>query len=318
MRILVIGGAGFAGADFVRLVAADHPDDEIVVVDSAVPAGLRSDTAGGRVRFVVAALNDMAAMAPVMAGCGAVVNFSGAGRGTAARHLAGLEALLELAVASRVARFHQVSRAEVFGALSLDHPAPDEETPYAPATPAAAATAAADHLVRAYGQSFGLAVSVTIASPLYGPGQAAADGVGQAVACALDGVRVPVAGHGKTRSDHLFVSDHSRAVDTVLRHAQSGTTYCVGAGEEHSPIEVAQTVLAMTGLPEDLIEFIPTAPGVPQGRHTVTSARLADDLYWRPRLGFEEGLEATIGWFRANIAAWRHSARRRPAGLSWG
>jgi dTDP-glucose 4,6-dehydratase len=313
--MLVTGGAGFIGANFVRHVAAEYPGYELVVVDALTYAGHRSTLAGleDRIGFVHADICDAEAMDAAMAGCDVVVHFAAeshvdrsiADPGPFLRtNVFGTETLLRMALGHGVSRFHHISTDEVFGALELDGGRFDEETPYAPRSPYAASKAASDHLVRAYGETYGLPFTITNCSNNYGPYHLPEKAIPLFITNAMAGQPIPLYGDGKSVRDYLYVLDHCRAIDLVLHKAEVGRTYCVGGGAERDGIQLATTILQALGLPDDMISFVADRPGHDR-RYAIDASRINADLGWAPAVTFEEGIEATIRWYRDNEAWWR-------------
>jgi dTDP-glucose 4,6-dehydratase len=326
VRLLVTGGAGFIGANFVHHVVEAHPGYEVTVVDALTYAGHRSSLAGvaDRIVFVEADICDAARMDAVMAGCDTVVHFAAESHvdrsiddpGPFLRtNIIGTETLLRLASRHGVTRFHHVSTDEVFGALDLGGGQFDEASPYAPRSPYAASKAASDHLVRAYGETYGLEFTITNCSNNYGPYHLPEKAIPLFITNALDGKPVPLYGDGKSVRDWLYVTDHCRAIDLVLHESEPGRTYCVGGGAERNGVEVAETILDVLGRPRDLIEFVADRPGHDR-RYAVDSRRIAEDLGWRPSVTFEEGIERTIRWYQEHEDWWR-PLKERTEIITW-
>ena len=327
MRVMVTGGAGFIGANFVHHMVENHPQYEVVVVDAFTYAGHRSSlaTVADRITVVEADICDEAAMDEAVAGCDAVVHFAAESHvdrsiddpGPFLRtNILGTETLLRMARKHRVGRFHHISTDEVFGALELEGGRFDEDTPYAPRSPYAASKAASDHLVRAYGETYGLPFSITNCSNNYGPYHLPEKAIPLFITNALDGKRLPLYGDGRSVRDYLFVTDHCRAIDLVLHHAKEGSTYCVGGGAERDGVQLAHTILEALGLPDDRIEFVADRPGHDR-RYAIDATRLQTDLGWRPSVSFEEGIAATIAWYQEHEDWWR-PIKETTGIITWG
>ncbi|MGH9000741.1 MAG: dTDP-glucose 4,6-dehydratase [Acidimicrobiia bacterium] len=335
LKWLVTGGAGFIGANFVHYLVDEYPDDEIVVVDALTYAGHLTSLAGladspeGRVALVHADIADEAAMDRVMgAGVDVVAHFAAESHvdrsitdpGPFLRtNVVGTEVLLRLAVKHEVGRFHHISTDEVFGALDLDGGAFCETSAYAPRSPYAASKAAADHLVRAYGQTYGLPYSITNCSNNYGPYHLPEKAVPLFITNVLDGKRMPLYGDGRSVRDWLFVTDHCRAVDLVVRRGQPGVTYCVGGGAELDGIEVATAIADAAGVggePGEWMEFVADRPGHDR-RYAIDATRIRTELGWAPGVDFAEGIARTVDWYRAHEAWWR-PIKDRTAIITWG
>jgi dTDP-glucose 4,6-dehydratase len=315
VKLLITGGAGFIGANFVHHIVESRPDYDIVVVDAFTYAGHRSSLApvAEQITVVEADICDEGAMDETMAGCDVVVHFAAESHvdrsiddpGPFLRtNILGTETLLRLARKHRVGRFHHISTDEVFGALTLDGGLFNEDTPYSPRSPYAASKAASDHLVRAYGDTYGLPFTITNCSNNYGPYHLPEKAIPLFITNALDGKTLPLYGDGRSVRDYLYVTDHCRAIDLVLQTGKEGRTYCVGGGAERDGVTLAETILDLLGLPHDRIEFVSDRPGHDR-RYAIDATRIRDELGWEPSVTFEEGIAATIAWYQANEDWWR-------------
>jgi dTDP-glucose 4,6-dehydratase len=327
VRLLVTGGAGFIGANFVHHVAWAHPDDDIAVVDRLTYAGNLSSLRDvrDRITFVEADIRDVGTMEPLVERADRIVHFAAESHVDRSisdpgpfldTNVMGTEALLRLALSTGLDRFHHVSTDEVFGALGLDDPPFDERSPYDPRSPYSASKAAGDHLVRAYGHTYGLPFTITNCSNNYGPYHLPEKIVPLFITNALADLPLPVYGDGRCVRDYLFVQDHCRAIDLVLHEGEQGSTYCVGGGAERNGVEVAEAVLREAGKPLDLIEFVPDRPGHDR-RYAIDASRLQQDLGWRPEVDFDEGMRRTVAWYRANEWWWRPIKERTDV-IRWG
>ena len=327
MKLLITGGAGFIGANFVHHMLATYDDYEIVVADKLTYAGHWASLASAErcITFAKVDICDAEAMDVLMDGCDAVVHFAAESHvdrsitdpGPFLRtNILGTETLLRLALKHDVGRFHHISTDEVFGALELDGSRFNEETPYAPRSPYAASKAASDHLVRAYGETYGLPFTITNCSNNYGPYHLPEKAIPLFITNALDGKPIPLYGDGKCVRDYLYVADHCRAIDMVLHDGPSGGTYCVGGGAERNGIQLAETILEILGRSPDLIQFVADRPGHDR-RYAVDATKIADDLGWRPSVTFEEGIERTIEWYREHEDWWR-PIKEQTEIITWG
>jgi dTDP-glucose 4,6-dehydratase len=327
VRLLVTGGAGFIGANFVHHVAGAHPDHDIAVVDCLTYAGHVSSLRDvrDRITFVEADIRDLGAMEPLVERADRIVHFAAESHVDRSisdpspfldTNVLGTEALLRLALSKGIERFHHVSTDEVFGALGLDDPPFDERSPYDPRSPYSASKAASDHLVRAYGHTYGLPFTITNCSNNYGPFHLPEKIIPLFITNALAGLPLPVYGDGRSVRDYLFVEDHCRAIDLVLHGAGTGSTYCVGGGAERNGVEVAEAVLREVGASPDLIEFVPDRPGHDR-RYAIDASRLQQDFGWAPEVDFDEGMRRTIAWYRANEWWWRPIKERTDV-IRWG
>jgi dTDP-glucose 4,6-dehydratase len=325
MRILVTGGAGFIGANFVRYWLEAHPDDHVVVLDLLTYAGNRQNLAGleDRVVFVEGDIADAEPSARVLGDeeIDTIVNFAAESHNSLAvldpgrffrTNVLGTQTLLEVARKARVARFHHVSTCEVYGDLPLDSDdAFTEESPYRPRTPYNASKAGADHAVRAYFETYGLPVTITNCANNYGPYQFPEKVIPLFTTNALDDEPLPMYASTENRREWLHVLDHCRAIDVVLRQGRPGETYNVGSRLEASIEELADRILAVLDKPGTLKTIVPDRPGHDR-RYLLDASKIERELGWRPSVDFEVGLEETVRWYTDNRDWWEPLKRRAP------
>ncbi len=329
MRLLVTGGAGFIGSNFVHYWLAEHPDDELVVYDLLTYAGNRENLAAveDRIGFVEGDIGDRELAEATLRehGTQVVVNFAAESHNSLAvvdptrffaTNVLGTQTLLEAARAAGVERFHHVSTCEVYGDLALDTDEVfTEESPYRPRTPYNASKAGADHAVRAYHETYGLPVTITNCSNNYGPYQFPEKVVPLFTTNALDGEPLPMYASTQNKREWLHVLDHCEAIDLVLREGRAGETYNVGSGIEATIEEIADRVLELTGKPASLKTVVPDRPGHDR-RYLLDASKIEKELGWRPSRGFEEGLAETVEWYAANRAWWEPLKKRAPVSES--
>ena len=329
MRLLVTGGAGFIGANFVRYWNDAHPDDDLVVLDALTYAGNLGNLAGieDRVTFVHGDICDPDTATAAMAGAGpgnqvdVVVHFAAESHNSLAildptrffhTNVMGTQTLLEAARQVGVARFHHISTCEVYGDLDLDtDDVFTEDSPYRPRTPYNASKAAADHAVRAYHYTYGLPVTITNCANNYGPYQFPEKVIPLFTTNALDGIPLPLYASTANKREWLHVVDHCRAVEAVLERGRVGETYHVGSGFEASIAEIADVVLSELGLPDTLKTIVPDRPSHDR-RYLLDSSKLRKELGWEPTVGFTEGMSETVAWYRANRSWWEPLRDRAP------
>jgi dTDP-glucose 4,6-dehydratase len=316
MRLLVTGGAGFIGANFVHHVAAARPGWDLVVLDALTYAGDRETLAalGDRVTFVHGDITDAALVDDLVSAADAVVHFAAESHNDnslddpspfVTTNVVGTFTLLE-AVRRRGKRYHHISTDEVFGDLALDDPQRfNESTPYRPSSPYSATKAGSDLLVTAWVRSFGLEATMSNCSNNYGPWQHVEKFIPRQITNILDGVRPKLYGDGLNVRDWLHVDDHCSAVLLVLERGRIGETYLVGASGEASNRQVVEALLVAMGRAPDDYDLVSDRPGHDR-RYAVDSAKLRSELGWEPRYGdFTAGLTATVDWYRANEPWWR-------------
>ena len=309
-HLLVTGGAGFIGSNFVRLLRETRPEVAVTVFDKLTYAGNRSNLAGLDVRFVQGDICDAAAVDGAARDCDAIVNF--AAETHVDRSLLDPYSFIDTdvrgtAVLCEAARKfeHQVlllvSTDEVYGHVAGGRSREDDAL--APRSPYSASKAGGEHVARAYAASFGVPLLITRGSNTYGPNQYPEKLVPVLVTNAIDDMRLPLYNDGSAVRDFLHAIDHCRAIDLVLHEAPVGETYNVGTGVETSGLQVAEAVLEMMGKPRSLIEFVADRPGHDY-RYALDITRITQ-LGWEPSVSFADGLRRTVDWYRANEAWWR-------------
>jgi dTDP-glucose 4,6-dehydratase len=325
MRILVTGGAGFIGSNFVRYWLERHPDDALVVYDALTYAGNRTSLADveDRVAFVEGDIADGELAGSVMRehGIDVVVNFAAESHNSLAvvdpgrffrTNVLGTQALLDAARATGAARFHHVSTCEVYGDLPLESTERfTEDSPYRPRTPYNASKAGADHAVRAYFETYRLPVTITNCSNNYGPFQFPEKVIPLFTTNALDDVSLPLYASTEHKREWLHVLDHCTAIDLVLHEGREGETYNVGSGREATIVEIADRVLELTGKPESLKTIVPDRPGHDR-RYLLDSSKIREELGWEEAYDFESGLADTVRWYADNRDWWQPLKGRAP------
>jgi len=325
MRILVTGGAGFIGSNFVRYWVEHHPKDRVVAYDALTYAGNLPNLAGleDRVGFVHADVRDLGAATSALAAeeIDTVVHFAAESHNSLAvldpglffaTNVLGTQTMLEAARRHGVRRFHHISTCEVYGDLALDSDERfSEESPYRPRTPYNASKAGADHAVRAYSETFGLPVTVTNCCNNYGPYQFPEKVIPLFATRALDDRPLPLYASTENRREWLHVSDHCRAVEAVLERGQEGEIYNVGSGVEASIVEIADMVLGTLDKPSSLKEIVPDRPGHDR-RYLLDSTKIEELLGWRPEVEFVDGLAETVRWYADNRSWWEPLVGRAP------
>jgi dTDP-glucose 4,6-dehydratase len=326
MRILVTGGAGFIGSNFVRFWLDRHPDDHVVVLDLLTYAGNRASLEDVEERFVFVEgdIGDRELAERVLRDeeVDTIVNFAAESHNSLAvvdpgrffrTNVLGTQTLLEAArTTGGIRRFHHISTCEVYGDLPLDTDEVfTEESPYRPRTPYNASKASADHAVRAYSETYGLPVTITNCSNNYGPYQFPEKVIPLFVTNALDDQPLPLYASTQNQREWLHALDHCRAIELVLEKGAEGETYNVGSGVEKSIEEIADAVLELTGKPSDLKTIVPDRPGHDR-RYLLDSSRLRGELAWEPEIDFERGLTETVAWYAEHRDWWEPLKERAP------
>ncbi|MCT1996718.1 dTDP-glucose 4,6-dehydratase [Brachybacterium muris] len=315
-HLLVTGGAGFIGSNFVHHVVATT-DDTVTVLDALTYAGNRASLEGlpeERMRLVVGDIADAAAVDPLVAQADAVVHYAAESHNDNSladpspflrTNLIGTFTLLE-AARRHGTRFHHISTDEVYGDLELDDPQRfTETTAYNPSSPYSATKAGSDMLVRAWVRSFGVQATLSNCSNNYGPRQHVEKFIPRQITNLIDGIRPRLYGAGANVRDWIHADDHSSAVLAILDRGQIGETYLIGADGEKNNKEVVELLLQIMGRDAGDYDHVADRPGHDL-RYAIDSTRLREELGWKPAYGdFEQGLAATVDWYRANEAWWR-------------
>jgi dTDP-glucose 4,6-dehydratase len=325
MRLLVTGGAGFIGSNFVHYWLERHPDDHVVVYDLLTYAGNRASLAPleDRIVFVQGDICDRELAESTLREheVGVVVNFAAESHNSLAvvdptrffrTNVLGTQTLLDASRAAGVERFHHISTCEVYGDLALDtDDVFTEESPYRPRTPYNASKAGADHAVRAYYETFGLPVTITNCSNNYGPLQFPEKVIPLFTTNALDDLPLPMYASTQNKREWLHVVDHCEAIELVLSDGRPGETYNVGSGLEATIEEIADRVLELTGKPSSLKTIVPDRPGHDR-RYLLDATKIREELGWSPARGFDEGLAETVAWYAEHRDWWEPLRARAP------
>ncbi|MCI6376335.1 MAG: dTDP-glucose 4,6-dehydratase [Clostridiales bacterium] len=320
MTILVTGGAGFIGSNFIYYLLKHHPEDRVVCLDKLTYAGNLETLDGAlkepRFRFVRGDIADMEAVDALFAQekPEIVVNFAAETHVDRSvmdpcvfvrTNVMGTQVLLESSRKYGVKRYHQVSTDEVYGDLPLDRPDLffTEETPVHTSSPYSASKAGADLLVLAYARTFGLPVSITRCSNNYGPYHFPEKLIPLMISRALADQPLPVYGKGENVRDWLYVEDHCAAIDLVMRMGREGEVYNVGGHNERTNIDVVRTILKELKKPESLITYVTDRPGHDR-RYAIDPTKIHTELGWLPQTAFEDGIRLTIRWYLDNRGWW--------------
>lgn len=316
MHLLVTGGAGFIGSNFVHQTVRERPDVQVTVLDALTYAGdERSlDPVDGKVVFAKGDIADPDIVDTLVKDVDLVVHFAAESHNDNSLHdpwpfvrtnVIGTYQLLE-AVRRHDVRFHHISTDEVYGDLELDDPAKfTPDTPYNPSSPYSSTKAASDLLVRAWARSFGVRATISNCSNNYGPYQHVEKFIPRQITNVIDGVRPKLYGSGENVRDWIHVEDHNSAVWAIIERGRLGETYLIGADGEENNKTVVEDILEIMGQSADAYDLVSDRPGHDL-RYAIDSTKLRDELGWEPRYpSFRTGLEATVAWYRANEAWWR-------------
>ncbi|MDF9840216.1 MULTISPECIES: dTDP-glucose 4,6-dehydratase [unclassified Paenibacillus] len=316
MKLLVTGGAGFIGSNFVIYMLQQHPDYQIINVDALTYAGnlenLKSVEGNPNYTFVKADITDVAAMdALIGQGVDVVVNFAAESHVDRSilepdvfvkTNVLGTQVLLDAAKKYSVTKFVQVSTDEVYGTLGATGLF-TEETPLTPNSPYSASKAGGDLLVRAYHETFGLPVNITRCSNNYGPYQFPEKLIPLMISRALNDGALPIYGDGLNIRDWLYVEDHCSAIDLVIHNGVIGEVYNIGGNNERTNMHIVKTILEELGKPESLITYVQDRPGHDR-RYGIDPTKITNELGWKPKHTFETGIKETIQWYLNNKEWW--------------
>jgi len=318
MKLLVTGGAGFIGSNFVHHTLARHPEWKVVVLDKLTYAGnlknLEPALQQGRCEFVQMDICDRA-VGETLRGCDAVIHFAAESHVDRSiedaspfltTNIFGTQCLLEAARRFRLPSFIHISTDEVYGSAPAGESF-TEETHLDPRSPYAASKAAADHFVSAYAITYGVSAVVLRCTNNYGPYQFPEKLIPLMIANAREDRPLPIYGDGLQERDWLFVEDYCSAIVLAVEKAKPGAIYNVSAGMPQSNLNVVRTILRYLGKSESLITFVQDRPGHDR-RYAIDSSKIQRELGWSPRVSFEEGIRRTIEWYQANVS-WLDHAR---------
>jgi len=320
MRLLVTGGAGFIGSNFIPYWMKNYPQDQIVNLDSLTYAGnlenIKKVEKNPNYKFIHGNICDLSIVDQAMKDVDMVVHFAAESHVDRSilkpadfviTNVVGTQILLDAAQKNKIKRFHQISTDEVYGSLNLDDKSKfNERTNYNPRSPYSASKASSDHLVRAYHDTFGLPITITNCSNNFGPYQFPEKFIPLAITNILENKKVPIYGDGLYVRDWLYVIDHCRAIDLVLNKGKVGQTYLVGGmTNDISNLEVIKKILKIMGKDESYIEYVKDRPGHDR-RYAVDWSKIQKELGWKPLHNFDEWLEKTVAWYKENENWWKN------------
>ena len=319
MKLLVTGGAGFIGSNFILYWIKKYPDDKIINLDKLTYAGnlenLRSVEKNPNYEFVQGDICDPKLVNSLTEKVDTIVHFAAESHVDRSifdpapfikTNIEGTYVLLESAFKNKVKRFHHISTDEVFGALELNSTTKfNDLSPYNPHSPYSASKASSDHLIRAYFDTYQLPITISNCSNNFGPYQFPEKLIPLAITNIIEGKKVPIYGDGLYVRDWLYVEDHCKAIDLILNKGKIGETYLVGGlTEDVSNLEIIKKILKIMGKDESEIEYVKDRPGHDR-RYAVDWSKINKKLGWKPDYGFDEYLEQTISWYKNNQEWWR-------------
>lgn len=320
MKILITGGAGFIGSNFVHYWAEQHPEDSIIVFDALTYAANKESLASlqNKITFVEGDITNRAAVDAVMSGVDCVVHFAAESHNDRAiadpfiftkTNVIGTHTLLESARQNKVSRFHHISTDEVFGDIPLNEKYKfSETTRYNPRSPYSASKAGSDHVVNAYFETYKLPITISNCTNNFGPYQHPEKLIPRSIIRLLHGQNIPIYGEGNQVRDWLYVKDHCRAIELIIQKGKIGETYCVGGmTEEVTNLQIAQKLIKALSLSEDKIEFVTDRAGH-DVKYAIDWSKINKELGWQPEHDFDTWLTTTVEWYKNNEQWWKDTA----------
>ena len=317
MRILVTGGAGFIGSNFIQYILEKYPTYQVVNFDVLTYAGnlenLASVENNPNYEFIKGDITNSDDVAKAITGVDLVVHFAAESHVDRSvldskdflnTNVLGTLVLLEAAKNNGNIRFHHISTDEVFGHLGPDDEPFTETTAYSPRSPYSASKAASDHLVRSYYYTHGLPITISNCSNNYGPYQFPEKLHALFITNLMESKKVPLYGDGLNVRDWIYVQDHCSAIDKIIHQGRIGETYCVGGNCEKTNIDIAKKLLELLGKDKSSIEYVKDRPGHDR-RYAIDSSKIKNELGWQPATSFAEGMERTVQWYRNNQEWWK-------------
>jgi dTDP-glucose 4,6-dehydratase len=317
MKLLITGGAGFIGSNFIHYWLKNNSSDEIVNLDKLTYAGnldnLKDLEENDNYSFVKGDICDRDLVRSLMKDIDVVVHLaaeSHVDRSIAnsedfvRTNVEGTRVLLDEAKRVGVSRFHHVSTDEVFGALSFKDAPFNESTPYDPRSPYSASKAASDHLVRAYFHTHNLPITISNCSNNYGPYQYPEKLIPLFLTNLIEGKKIPVYGKGANIRDWIHVDDHSRGIEAIIKEGKIGETYLLGGNSEYSNMEITNKIIKLMDVNEEMIEYVKDRAGHDL-RYAIDYSKAKRELKWEPKINLDEGLEDTANWYKENTNWWK-------------
>ena len=329
MKLLITGGTGFIGSNFIHYWLKNHPDDKIINLDKLTYAGnldnLKDVENHPKYQFAQGDICDEDLLNELMSGVDIVVHFAAESHVDRSitgpqifvqTNVVGTQILLDAAWQHEVKRFHHISTDEVYGSLELDSQEKFHELrKYDPHSPYSASKAGADHLVLAYHHTYNLPVTISNCSNNFGPYQYPEKLIPFFVTNLIDDQKVPVYGDGLYVRDWLYVEDHCYAIDLILTKGKPDETYCIGGNAEIPNIELTRKILKLMGKSEKFINYVQDRPGHDR-RYAIDASKIENELDWKPIHNFDEALQKTVVWYQENEWWWRKLCNKKVGRIS--
>lgn len=318
MKLLITGGAGFIGSNFIHYILKKYPSYEVVNLDDLTYAGskdnLKEIENNPRYTFVHGSICNKALVNTLMKDIDIVVNFAAESHVDRSienpdtfimTNIVGTFTLLDSALRNNKKRFHHISTDEVYGQLSPNDPPFSEKTRYDPRSPYSASKASSDHLVSSYFHTYGLPVTISNCSNNYGPYHFPEKLIPLAITNLLTNKKIPVYGDGLQIRDWLYVEDHCKAIDLIIHKGVLGETYCIGGASEYTNKDLLRMILKIMKKDESSFEYVTDRLGHDR-RYAIDFSKIKNDLGWEPEVAIEEGLEKTVQWYIDNKIWWEN------------
>lgn len=315
-KILVTGGCGFIGSNFIQYWLKKYPDDKIINLDVLTYAGnlenLKAVEANENYEFIKGDICDVDLVNDLAKDIDLIIHFAAeshvdrsimASSDFVKTNVEGTRVLLD-AAKGRGIRFHHISTDEVFGALGVNDPSFNEKTPYDPRSPYSASKAAADHLVRAYFHTHKLPITISNCTNNYGPYQFPEKIIPLFITNLLENKKIPVYSKGENIRDWIHVDDHNKGVEAVIKKGKIGETYCLGGEKEITNLELTKKILKLMNKGEEMIEYVKDRPGHDL-RYGMDISKAKQELAWQPEIDFDQGLASTVEWYKNNKDWWQ-------------
>ena len=316
-KILITGGAGFIGSNFIHYWLKKYPDDKIINLDVLTYAGnlenLKEAENNGNYTFVKGDICDVDLVNDLVKDASLIVHFAAESHVDRSiinsedfirTNVEGTRVLLDAAKNNNGVRFHNISTDEVFGSLGANDSAFNEKTPYNPRSPYSASKAAADHLIRAYFHTHKLPITISNCTNNYGPYQFPEKLIPLFITNLIENKKVPMYGSGENIRDWIYVDDHNAGVDMIIKKGKIGETYCFGGGNGLTNLELTKKILKLMDADGKMIEYIKDRPGHDL-RYAMDYSKAEKDLGWQPQISFNQGLAKTIEWYKNNQTWWK-------------
>mgnify|MGYP001587412287 CR=1 FL=1 len=315
-NILITGGAGFIGSNFIHYWIKKYPNDKIVNLDILTYAGnlknLKDIENNPNYKFIKGDICNAKLINNLTRGIDLIVHFAAESHVDRSitnsqdfirTNVEGTRVLLDAAKNNNI-RFHHISTDEVFGSLNFKDKPFNEKTPYNPRSPYSASKAAADHLVRAYFHTHKLPITISNCSNNFGPYQFPEKIIPLFITNLIKNKKIPVYGQGKNIRDWIHVDDHNAGVDLIIQKGRIGETYCLGSGNQLCNLELTKMILKLMGKGEEMIEYVADRLGHDL-RYDIDFSKIQNELGWEPKMDFKQGLKKTIEWYKNNLKWWK-------------